>query len=141
MDPDNPVIRLCAQGMEAEQAQRADEARALFEQAWETRSNDYEGCIAAHYLARHQPDDQATFGWNQTALRLADAAQAGDHDVGGFYSSLHLNMASSYQLLGDRTAARAHLVEADRRIAAVPEGPYKEMVRTGISNLTDRLDA
>jgi hypothetical protein len=141
MDTDNPVVRLCAQGMEAEQAERADEARALFEQAWEARGNDYEGCIAAHYVARHQPDDQATFTWNLTALRLADAARAGDHDIGGFYPSLHLNMASSYQLLGDRTAARAHLVEAGRRIGAVPEGPYKQMVRAGIRNVTERLDA
>ena len=141
MDPENPVVRLCARGMEAEQAQRPDEARALFEQAWEARDNEYEGCIAAHYLARQQPDDQAAFHWNLTALRLAGTAEAGDHDVGGFYPSLHLNMASSYQQLGDRTAALAHLAEAGRRIDAVPDGPYKDTVRAGIRNVRGRIDA
>jgi hypothetical protein len=141
MDPDNQVVRLCMRGMEAERAQRPDDARALFEQAWEARSSDYEGCIAAHYLARQQPDDDAAFRWNLTALRLAGSAEATDDEVRGFYPSLHLNMASSYQLLGDRTAANAHLTAADRRIAAVPDGPYKDMVRTGIRNVTDRLGA
>jgi hypothetical protein len=127
--------------MEAEQADRPDDARALFDQAWEARRNDYEGCIAAHYLARQQPDDHATFRWNLTALRLAGTAHDDDHDVGGFLSSLHLNLASSYQVLGDRTAALAHLGEAGRRLDAVPDGPYKDMIRTGISNVTDRLGA
>lgn len=54
IDPDNAVVKLCAQGMQAEGAGRRGDARALFEQAWEIAGDDYERCIAAHYLARHQ---------------------------------------------------------------------------------------
>lgn len=137
MDPNNPVVRLCAQGMEAEQSGRPDDARALFQQAWDSRSNDYEGCIAAHYLARQQADDQAAFRWNLIALRLADAVD--EAQVRGFYPSLHLCMASSYQLLGDRTASLAHLSEAEQRVDVLPENPYKDVVRAGISDVRDRL--
>jgi hypothetical protein len=30
------------------------EARALFEQAWALRRDDYDACNAAHFVARHQ---------------------------------------------------------------------------------------
>jgi hypothetical protein len=112
---------------------------ALFQQAWDTRSTDYEGCVAAHYLARQQADDEAAFRWNLVALRLADATE--DTQVRGFYPSLHVCMASSYQLLGDRTAALAHLTEAEQRIDVLPDTPYRDLVRQGISNVRDRLDA
>lgn len=138
MDSNNPVVRLCTQGMEAEQAGRSDDARALFQQAWDARSSDYEGCIAAHYLARQQANDEAAFRWNLVALQLADAAK--EEEVRGFYPSLHVCMASSYQLLGDRTASLAHLTEAAQRIDVLPDNPYKDAVRTGISNVRDRLD-
>lgn len=128
--------------MEAEQAGRPDDARALFQQAWDARSSDYEGCVAAHYLARQQTDDEAALRWNLVALRLAAAAEQDDNDeVRGFYPSLHLNMASSYQLLGDHTASLAHLTEAVERIDVLPDNPYKDMVRNGINNVRDRLDA
>jgi tetratricopeptide (TPR) repeat protein len=138
MDPDSPVVRLCAQGMEAESRGRVDDARACFERAWEARTDDYEGCIAAHYVARHQPDDEATYRWNLLALTLADRSER-DADVTGFYPSLHLNLASSYQALGDRTAARAHLEAAGALIEVLPDTPYKEFVRSGIGNVRARL--
>lgn len=135
------MITLCTQGMEAEQAQRPDDARALFQQAWDARTSDYEGCVAAHYLARHQPDVEASFHWNLVALRLAGTAAQDTEEVHGFYPSLHLNMASSYQVLGDRTAALAHLTEAGRLVDVLPGNPYKDIVRQGISNVADRLDS
>jgi hypothetical protein len=142
MDPDNPIVRLCMRGMEAEQEGRPDDARALFQQAWDARRNDYEGCIAAHYLARQQADDEATFRWNLRALRLAATAENdGDDAVRGFSPSLHLNMASSYQLLGDRTASLAHLSEAAQRMDVLPDNAYKDMIRNGINNVRGRLDA
>lgn len=54
-DPENVVVRLCAQGMQAEAEGRDAQARDLFLQAWEAAEDDYDACIAAHYLARHQP--------------------------------------------------------------------------------------
>nr|BFF02017.1 hypothetical protein GCM10020241_36920 [Streptoalloteichus tenebrarius] len=43
MDPDNPVVRLCVQGMQAEAEGRDADARDLFQRAWETAGDDYEG--------------------------------------------------------------------------------------------------
>ena len=139
MDPNNPVVRLCAQGMEAESDGRPQDASALFQRAWDARTNDYEGCIAAHYVARSQPDADATYRWNLTALTLAERTDR-DDEIRGFHPSLHLNMASSYQSLGDRTAARAHLEAAVGLIDVLPDNPYKEIVRGGINNVQARLD-
>ena len=54
IDPINPVVLLCAAGMEREG--EPEEARRLFQQAWDARRNDYEAAIAAHYLARNDTD-------------------------------------------------------------------------------------
>ena len=52
IDPDNPVVALCAAGMAVEGDSSA--ALALFEQAMLGRRDDYDACIAAHFVARHQ---------------------------------------------------------------------------------------
>jgi len=45
MDVDNPVVTLCVRGMEQEGAGRPEQARELFEQAWESSADDYERCV------------------------------------------------------------------------------------------------
>ncbi len=54
MNLDNPVIKLCAEGTRAEFEGRIEDARTLYMQAWEASKDDYEACVAAHYVARHQ---------------------------------------------------------------------------------------
>ncbi len=138
LDPANPVVLLCVHGMEAEQNGELARARELFEQAWSERTSDVEACIAAHYLARHQPDAQASLRWNLEALRLADAAAS--EGVEGFLPSLHLNLASSYEQLADRAAAQAHLSSAEALLDVLEEDSYKEQVRHGIANVRARLE-
>jgi tetratricopeptide (TPR) repeat protein len=107
MDLDNPVIKLCVAGTRAEFDQRLDDARRLYQQAWAAATDDYEACIAAHYVARHQATPHDTLRWNQIALERADAANAADADrVGEFYPSLYLNLGRSYELLGDLATAQ-----------------------------------
>ncbi|MDN3354286.1 hypothetical protein QWU11_16955 [Actinomadura sp. DC4] len=130
MDPDNPVVRLCSEGMRAEAEGRDADARDLFRKAWETAGDDYEACVAAHYLARHQPTPQETLRWNQECLDRADAVA--DERVEGFYASLHLNLAKTHQDLGDQGKAREHLELAAAHVGAVPPGPYREMVWSAI---------
>jgi tetratricopeptide (TPR) repeat protein len=137
MDPENPVVKLCVAGMTAEGAGRLDEARSCYEQAWARRNDDYEGCIAAHYLARHQDTPADTHHWNLTALRLAEMLT--DDAADGFRPSLHLNVASSHEQLGDHLAARAHLAKAEAHLTELPEGSYKDVVRRGIDNVGARL--
>ncbi|MFI6885570.1 hypothetical protein [Streptosporangium canum] len=127
MDPDNPVVRLCTQGMQAESQGRPDEARDLFLQAWKAAQDDYEACIAAHYLARHQPTPEETLHWNQECLDRAD--RVGDERVRGFYASLHGNMGRSHLELGQVDQAREHFLRAARRIDDLPAGQYGDWLR------------
>ena len=103
MDLDNPVIRLCAEGTRAELARRMDDARRLYLEAWAAATDDYEACVAAHYLARFQDTPEETLRWNQEAL--ARAENVGDERVRGFYPSLYVNLGSSHEALGDQRAA------------------------------------
>lgn len=132
MDPDNPVVRLCVQGMAAEAEGRDGDARACFRQAWDAATDDYGKCVAAHYLARHQPTPAETLRWNQECLDRADAV--GDDRVRGFYASLHVNMGSAYRALGDADRAREHYVRAAAHIGDVPPGGYADWTRFGIAD-------
>jgi hypothetical protein len=100
MDVTNHVIRLCLEGTRAEFEKRPDDARALYQQAWDARQDDYEACIAAHYVARFQDSSEHSLYWNQRALQHANAV--GDERVRGFYPSLYLNLGRSYETVNDR---------------------------------------
>lgn len=137
VDPNNPVVKLCARGMRAECEGRSDLAKRLFEQAWTERSGDYDACVAAHYLARHQDSPQATLRWNQAALTYADVV--GDERVAGFYPSLYLNLGHAYEQLGDRDQAARHYQLAAERAGQLPEGSYADMVRDAIARGQQRI--
>ncbi|WNV86634.1 hypothetical protein [Umezawaea sp. Da 62-37] len=129
VDPDNPVIKLCTEGMRAETEGRPDDARALFEQAWDAAGDDYEACVAAHYLARHQPTPELTLHWNRVCLTRADLV--GDGRVKGFRTSLHLNMAKAHP---DPDRAREHYTLAAAHLSDVPPGPYADATRMSIAD-------
>jgi tetratricopeptide (TPR) repeat protein len=103
MDVNNPVIKLCIQGTQAEFKGGIEAARELYRLAWEIATDDYEACIAAHYMARCQESPEELLRWNRVALERAGAVE---HDkVKEFYPSLYLNMGRSYELLGDQDEA------------------------------------
>jgi hypothetical protein len=106
MDTKNPVIQLCMEGSRAEFEHRIKNARALYQQAWEARKDDYDACIAAHYVARFQETPEETLHWNQVALGHANAVQ--DESVKEFYSSLYVNLGHSYEALGDQVNAQKY---------------------------------
>ena len=106
MDTNNPIINLCIAGTQAEFDGNMQAACELYQQAWATSTDDYEACIAAHYLARCQESPEDIFYWNQIAL---DRAQAVDNErVREFYPSLYLNMGRSYELLGKKAEAETY---------------------------------
>lgn len=137
MDPNNPVIQLCIEGMQAEAQGRSADARALFERAWEARQDDYDACVAAHYLARHQDTPEEVLRWNREALDRAGAV--GGEQVRGFYPSLHLNLGWSYESLGDQQCAREHYNLAATLLEHLPPGPYRDVVAGGIQAGLARL--
>src|SRR5688572_12571920 len=110
MDPMNPVVQLCARGMQAETEGRQEDAKALFLEAWQAGTNDFDRCIAAHYVARHQRTAEDRLHWNQECLDRADAV--GDERVKGFYPSLHVNLGMAHQELGNRQASHRHYAQA-----------------------------
>jgi hypothetical protein len=104
IDPNNPVVKLCAEGIGIELAGKAVEAAALYRRAWEARTNEFEACIAAHYLARVQRTPQETLRWNEAALRHAERADPSR--ITDFYPSLYLNLGKSHEDTGNREEAR-----------------------------------
>lgn len=132
MDPENPVVLLCVEGMRLEGMGRYAEAQSAFARAWETSADDFEACIAAHYLARHQATAEETLHWNQEALRRAEAV--GDERVQGFFPSLYLNLGFSYERLGDLQEAHRCYQLAAKCAGGLPEERYGEVVLEGIEN-------
>ena len=106
MDINNPIIQLCMAGTRAEFEHRPEDARALYQQAWEARTDDYDACIAAHYVARFQQSPEETLQWNQMALEHANAVQ--DERIKCFYPSLYVNLGYSYEALGDQVNAQSY---------------------------------
>ncbi|MEV6851761.1 hypothetical protein [Actinoplanes sp. NPDC051411] len=137
MDLGNPVLKLCQNGMLAEAQGRTSEARALFEEAWAARTDDYDACVAAHYLARHQEEPAEILRWNEEALRRATAV--GDERVAAFYPSLHVGVAMARERLGAEAAARAAFLRAAEYDAALPADAYGEQLRTAIADGVRRL--
>lgn len=136
MDPDNPVIRLCKLGVEAETAERFDEARALYERAWRSSSNNIEACIAAHYVARRQRTTDQMLWWNQIALGRADATR--DGRVRGFYASLHVNLAMAHEHLGQLAAAHHHYSRARAAVGAIEDPDHRLLVADRVTQGLER---
>jgi len=138
MDTNNLIVQLCVDGMKAETEGRMDEARLLFSQAWEQSKNDFDACIAAHYVARHQKTLEETLHWNKEFLDRADAVN--DERVQSFYPSLYLNMGKAYEDLGNWEQAKRHYELAAAKMGSLPaEGKYGNVVRGGIKRGLQRV--
>lgn len=135
IDPSNPVVELCIAGIAVEGV--PEEARALFARAWAARRDDFDACIAAHYLARHQPTPAETLEWNERALRHALRVTDGRADH--FLPSLYLNLADALAGLGHNEEARAATQHAAARLEGLPKNGYREFVAGGVRRLLQRL--
>lgn len=135
LDPTNPVVALCAAGMACNGG--TGEARSLFQQAWAARRDDYDACVAAHYLARVQLTADEALQWHARAVEHADAV--GDHRVDAFRASLYLNLADAHLALGHRTDAQAIAVRAADALDSLPDDGYRAFLAMGIERLRRRL--
>lgn len=131
MDPNNPVVKLCVAGMQAEGQSRLDEAHKLFMQAWAAQQDDLDACIAAHYMARHQKSPAEMLRWNQLALQHADAVN--DVRVADFYPSLYLNLGWSHESLGNLTEATHYYTLAATKLDCLQADAYGSVVRQGVA--------
>jgi tetratricopeptide (TPR) repeat protein len=137
MDAENPVVKLCVAGMQAEANGRYADACALFLSAWEARRDDYDACIAAHYVARHQEQPDDTLHWNQVALDHAE--RVGDERVCDFYPSLYLNLGRAHELVGALDEARRYYTLAAVAAEQLSDDRYGRVVHGALASAQERL--
>lgn len=136
-DPDNAIVKLCAEGMGKEQEGQPAEAAALFDQAWQQATSDFEKFTAAHYVARHQSNAADKLKWDETALQLA--LNIKNEEIKGVYPSLYLNIAKGYEDLQNPARAKHYYELAQSLAAVLPGNGYGDMIRFGISNGLKRV--
>lgn len=103
MDLTRPAIALCASGTQAEFERRIDDARNLYAEAWRVAADDYEKCVAAHYIAHLEDDPGEALRWHSAALEHAQRAER--ELVEPFFGSLYVSLGRSYELTGDDSKA------------------------------------
>lgn len=136
-DPNNHIVKLCAQGMEYEGKGNLVEASKLFLQAWNQATNDFEKFAAAHYVARHQKSVSDKLKWDETALQLA--LKLNDPSMKATYPSLYLNIAKCYEDLNDFVNAKRNYQLAHSFADQLPKDGYGNMIKEGIKNGLKRV--
>lgn len=136
IDPENPVVALCAAGIQLEGTPAA--ARSLFEQAWSARRDDYDASIAAHFLARQQATPADALHWNEVAVERAEAVTDGRAEE--LMASLYLNLGDAQLSSGNRAAAAVAVERATASLCALGAGGYRDFVELGIQRLRRRIE-
>lgn len=101
--PNHPIVKLCLQGMLLEEKDQPEKAGALFRQAWDEATNDFEKFLAAYYLARHPDNAAGKTEWLETALQLA--LRLNDEAVKAAIPLLYADLAAALEASGDPEGA------------------------------------
>jgi rifampin ADP-ribosylating transferase len=136
-DPENKVVKLCAQGMGLEGEGKPREAATLFYEAWDAATDNFEKFTAAHYVARHQNTVADKLRWDETALSFALTLE-GD-STKDILPSLYLNIAKCYEDTGDFENALKNYESANSFAAFLPDDGYGKMIRSGIESGVKRI--
>lgn len=131
-DTNNPIIQLCAQGMQFEGEGKPAEAAALFIQAWNKASTPMEKFTAAHYVARHQPTVSDKLHWDEVCL--AHALQIEGDEIKATYPSLYLNIGKCHEDLGNTLEAHKNYQLAQLFTNHLQNDGYGTMIKAGIKN-------
>jgi rifampin ADP-ribosylating transferase len=130
-NPNNPIVRLCLQGMAMEDAGRPKDAIQVFLQAWNEATNDLERFLAAYYVARHQAAAPDRLRWLQTSL--AAAQKINDDAVKAAFPSLYEKIALCHDELGepDKANERRELAHSFR-LTPSDKGPFYHGTRANL---------
>ncbi len=136
-DPENPVILLCAEGMNLEGQGDPETAANLFLKAWTESTSDFEKFTSAHYVARHQKTIPGKLKWDQTALDFA--LKINDETMKVYYPSLYLNIAKCYEDLADFDSAKEFYQAARSYLNFLPDDGYGKMIKSGVDQGFERV--
>lgn len=145
MDENNRIVKLVNEGMQMEKVDKFDRAQELYTQAWNESSNDWEKCIAAHFVPRNITDLQEKLNWNLVAVNLAN--KVNNDEVKGYYPSLYVNVGLCYEKLLNYSEAKNYYNLASDKISDLPvnhesekynEG-IKQTIRESISRLEEKI--
>ncbi|MFD2521157.1 hypothetical protein [Emticicia soli] len=139
IDPSNKVVQLCTDGMSNEFEGKLNESEALFNQAWALASNEFEACIAAHYMARRQLSLADKLKWNLKSFDLANKIE-GD-GMKNYLPSLCLNVGKSYEDLEQIAEATYYYRLGADYTDTLKENPYVNMIKSGLTEGLKRVGA
>jgi hypothetical protein len=134
IDDANTVVFLCAAGMAEGDP---DAALALFHRAWDSRSDDFEASVAAHFIARVQNSAPDRLHWNQ--LAVLHARNIADDRAASLFPSLYLNLADSLLHVAQISEARDAIETAAAYHEGLSRDGYSEFIGMGIKRLAARL--
>lgn len=121
--PNNPIIKLCLQGVDLEGNSKPEEVGRIFLQAWKEATNDLEKFLAAYFVTRHQESVSGKLKWLETSLQLA--LKINDGYVKGVLPSLYSDIAACYEASGDPDNAKKNYELADTFQDKLPgNGPF-----------------
>lgn len=136
-DPTNKIVKLCIHALDLEAQFRNDEARSVFENAWDLAESALEKIIAAHYLARHQEALPDKLRWNRLALDLG--LRSGCEQAGKCLPSLYLNVGKDYEDMGDLKQAKLNYREGIKLQDVLGEDGYGRMIFKGLHSGMERV--
>ena len=135
-DPENPVVKLCAKGMEMEGLANPDKAAILFKKAWDLAASPFEKFTAAHYLARHQTSISEKLKWDTVALENALKIP---HHTKAALPSLYLNIGKCHEDLGNKPSALENYKKAQSHTDQLDDDGYGQLLKNGIENGIKRV--
>lgn len=134
-DPNNPIVKLCAEGMVVEGQPKL--ALVYYLQAWNEAANSEERFIAAHYLARVQATVAEKLKWDQVAL--TEAISVDKEYIKLAYPSLYLNIGKCFEDLADFVQSEQnYLIGLSFSDLLTDEG-YGNMIRSGLERGMERV--
>lgn len=113
----NPVVKLCMQGMHLEETGNYKDALALFLQAWEEATDDAEKFTSAHHIARRQTKLEDKLKWLHTGLQLAQ--KINDDVVRPALPLIYAQLAQCYKELREADNAQKY----DKLAKQLPDAP------------------
>ncbi|HKR67010.1 MAG TPA: NAD(+)--rifampin ADP-ribosyltransferase [Thermoanaerobaculia bacterium] len=138
-NPTHPIVQLCLRGLASAEKGEPEEARRLYLQAWTEAASDFERFLAAHFIARQQPDVAGKLQWLGTALQFA--LKVNDDRVAAAFPSLYSDIAECEEELGHHAGAKTNReLAVSSNQAPSDRGPFFHGTKADL-RIGDRLTA